>query len=60
MKRIKKNCLLGTAAEIGRVNRKLHAKNLYKIFVEEGLYPEKYYYLAIERGVVFMVEAFWY
>lgn len=53
MKRIEKNCVIGTAAEISRLNRKLHEKNLYKVFIEESWFcPEKYYKLFIINGMV--------
>lgn len=60
MKKIEKNCLIGTATEIERINKKLHGKNLYKVFVEEGFNPEKYYKLFIINGWVYTVEAFKY
>ena len=60
MKRIEKNCLIGTAIEIWRINQKLHAKGLYKVFVEDGYNPEKYYKLFIINGWVYTIEAFKY
>lgn len=60
MKRIAKNCLIGSAVEIWRVNWKLHEKGLYKYFVEEGFNPEKTYKLFIIDGWVYTVEVFKY
>lgn len=60
MKRIEKNCVIGTAAEIWRMNRKLHAKGLYKVFVEDGYNPEKDYKLFILNGWVYTIIAFNY
>lgn len=60
MKRIENNCVIGTAAEIWRVNRKLHTKGLYKYFVEDGFNLEKYYKLFIINGWVYTVEVFKY
>ena len=55
MKRIEKNCVVGTAVEISRLNRKLHEKNLYKVF-KEGFCLEKFYKLFIIDGMVVTVE----
>ena len=57
MKRIAKNCLVGSASEIWRMTRKLHAKGLYKCFVEDGYNPEKTYKLFIIDGWVYTVVA---
>lgn len=56
MKRIAKNCVVGTAVEISRLNRKLHDKNLYKVFIEEGFCLEKDYKLFIIDGMVVTVK----
>ena len=60
MKRIAKNCLVGSATEIWRITWKLHAKGLYKYFVEDGYNPEKDYKLFILNGWVYTIIAFNY
>ena len=60
MKRIAKNCLVGSATEIWRITWKLEAKGLYKHFVEDGYNPEKTYKLFIIDGWVYTVVAYDY